>query len=248
MKTSYTQGELDEVLSNIEQRHGWDFSRMNTNRGAVPWEYIDEVKRYLSPDDEVLDIGTGGGERFISLAPYFKHGVGTDIDEEMVHASRQNAQGITNLTFMTIDEKLAGLNRHFTVIINRHAPFDLSAIKSHLLPGGYFITQQVGERNMHNVKKALGVQEGKPVITKAMVVSSGLRCVDLREYDVEYVVKDIESLVFWLNALDMLHADLVGSDALKSAAVLNHILAGNVDERGFITNEHRYLMVAALTA
>jgi len=31
------------------------------------------------------------------------------------------------------------------------------------------------------------------------------------EYDVEYVVRDVESLVFWLSALDLPHADLDGA-------------------------------------
>lgn len=31
---------------------------------------------------------------------------------------------------------------------------------------------------------------------------------------------------------------------LASAATLNRVLAGNVDRRGFVTNEHRYLAVA----
>jgi hypothetical protein len=35
-----------------------------------------------------------------------------------------------------------------------------------------------------------------------------------------------------------------GASALASAAVLNRVLAGNVDERGFVTNEHRYLVIA----
>jgi hypothetical protein len=58
------------------------------------------------------------------------------------------------------------------------------------------------------------------------------------------VVADIESLVFWLNALDSGHADMAGQAALASAAMLNQVLAGNVDQRGFVTNEHRYLAVA----
>lgn len=61
--------------------------------------------------------------------------------------------------------------------------------------------------------------------------------------DAEYVVRDIESLVFWLNALDLDHADVDGRSGVASAATLNLILAGNVDERGFVTNEHRYLVV-----
>ena len=99
---------------------------------------------------------------------------------------------------------------------------------------------------MRNIKEALGKSVGGPVITRAMLEANGLHCVDFREYNVEYVVRDIESLVFWLHALDMLHADLAGNEALKSADVLNRILADNVDGRGFVTNEHRYLAVALL--
>ena len=51
-------------------------------------------------------------------------------------------------------------------------------------------------------------------------------------------VRDIESLVFWLNALDAGNADVDGQSALASAAILNRVLAGNVDERGFVTNEY----------
>lgn len=52
------------------------------------------------------------------------------------------------------------------------------------------------------------------------------------------------SLVFWPNAIDPAHADVNGQSALASAAILNQVLAGNLDERGFVTNEHRYLAIA----
>ena len=55
---------------------------------------------------------------------------------------------------------------------------------------------------------------------------------------------DIGSLIFWLRALDLLHADIDGCAALASAAMLNQILTANVDDRGFVTNEHRYLAIA----
>jgi hypothetical protein len=135
----------------------------------------------------------------------------------------------------------------FEVIIDRHAPFDLAAVAAHLRPGGYFITQQVGEQNMACVKAALGQPPGPPPIRRQDVAASGLRPVAFMEYDVEYVVPDIESLVFWLRALDPDHADVDGRSAVASAAALNRVLAGNVGERGFVTNEHRYLAVAQLT-
>jgi hypothetical protein len=129
--------------------------------------------------------------------------------------------------------------------LSRHAHYDLDAVARHLRPGGYFVTQQVGERNMACVRAALAQPAGPAPATAACFARHGLRLVAFAEYDVEYVVRDIESLVFWLSALDLVHADLDGAAGLASAARLNEILAGHTDQRGFVTNEHRYLAIAA---
>jgi SAM-dependent methyltransferase len=239
---SYSQQALDELLAGIRNRRGWDFSGMNVLRQRVPWEYQDVVLRYLRSSDVVLDIGTGGGERLGDLARSFGHGLGIDADPEMVLLANENpAAG--NLSFRVCSERLESVPETFDVIIDRHAPFDLSAVAAHLKPGGYFVTQQVGERNMACVKAALGQPASPPAIQRQAIAASGLRLLAFMEYDVEYVVRDIESLIFWLNALDPGHADVDGQSALASAAVLNRVLAGNVDARGFVTNEHRYLAV-----
>lgn len=243
MLESYSQRELDELVAAVTPRRGWNFSRMNVLRQAVPWDYEDVVLRYLRPADQVLDVGTGGGERLARLAGSFGHGVGIDLDPAMVGLARRNS-GAGNLEFLVGSERLEGVTRRFDVIIDRHAPFDLAAVAAHLEPGGYFITQQVGERNMACVKSALGQPANPPALQRQAISADGLRVLAFMEYDVEYVVRDIESLVFWLNALDSAHADIDGSAALASAVALSAILAGNVDERGFVTNEHRYLAVA----
>jgi SAM-dependent methyltransferase len=240
---SYSQQTLDEILAATRIRRGWDFSGMNVLRQPVPWEYRDVVLRYLRSSDVVLDIGTGGGETLGDLARSFGHGLGIDADPEMVRLASENpAAG--NLGFRVCSEQLESVPETFDVIIDRHAPFDLSAVAAHLKPGGCFITQQVGERNMACVKAALGQAVSLPAMQRQAIAASRLRLLAFMEYDVEYVVRDIESLVFWLNALDPGHADVDGQSALASAAILNLVLAGNVDERGFVTNEHRYLAVA----
>jgi hypothetical protein len=137
--------------------------------------------------------------------------------------------------FRVGSERLESVAETFDVILDRQAPFDLAAIAAHLRPGGYFLTQQVGERNMARVKAALDQPPGPRPIQPQAITASGLRPVAFMEYDVEYVVRDIESLIFWLNALDPAHADIDGPSALASVAILNRVLAGNVDERGFVT-------------
>jgi SAM-dependent methyltransferase len=240
---SYSQQELDELLGDLVPRRGWDFSSMSVLRQPVPWDYQSVVLNFLRPTDDVLDIGTGGGEKLASFAASFRRGLGIDIDPDMIRLARQNSAA-GNLEFRVCSERLETIAGTFDAVINRHAPFDIAAVAAHLRPGGYFVTQQVGERNMACVQAALGEPGGPPPIDRQDVLASGLRLLAFLEYDVEYVVRDIKSLVFWLNALDAKHANMDGSAALASASVLNRILAGNSDERGFVTNEHRYLAVA----
>jgi SAM-dependent methyltransferase len=247
MKQSYSQHELDDLLAATPARAGWDFSLMNAVRAPVPWEYGQVVTQYARPSDDVLDIGTGDGARFCALAGSFGWGFGIDPDPEMVRLAARTSTAV-NVDFGVCSARLEGVTATFQLILNRHAPVELPTIASHLRPGGHFITQQVGERNMACVRRALGLAAGEAPISAARVTGAGLRLVSFREYDVEYVVRDIESLVFWLNALDLPHADLDGAAALASAGDLNGVLAGNVDERGFVTNEHRYLVVAQLRA
>lgn len=242
-KTLYSSRELDGIIKQTKKRKGWDFSFMNTQKAPVPWEYLDVVSKYLKPKDTVLDIGTGGGEKFLKLAKLFKHGIGIDVDPEMIKTAKENAKGISNVMFRVESEKLENTGEIFDVILCRHAPYNLKVIWEHLKLGGYYITQQVGEKNMLNIKNVLKQNNEELVLTKKQFEKQGFEDLEFRQYDVEYIVKDVESLVFWLQALDLLHSDMSGFKALE-ANIFNKILDGNVDKRGFITNEHRYLVVA----
>lgn len=244
MRERYSQPELEEIAAAVKSRRGWDFRDMHVIRQPVPWDYRHVVLSYLRPADAVLDIGTGGGERLRDLAPAFGTGLGIDPDPEMVTLA--GGSGPENLRFRAGDHRLESVPETFDVILSRHAPFDVSAVAARLRPGGWFITQQVGERNMACVKKALDTPAAGPPVSRGQLAQGGLRPAAFAEYDVEYVVEDIESLVFWLKALDPAHADLDGPSAVASAGTLNRVLAGNVDDRGFVTNEHRYLAIAQL--
>jgi SAM-dependent methyltransferase len=249
MKQRYEDAEFRELLAAVGERRGWDFSSMRASVAPTPWEYSTVVRANLRPSDRVLDVGTGGGERLVELAADFSYGLGVDPDLDMIATAQANAERVPNLRFIQGDARLRTVSHSFDVILNRHAIFDLGAVIDHLRPGGTFITQQVGERNMSNVRAALGERPGNPTITMAEINAvPGLVIDRFEEYDVEYVVHDIVSLLFWFNALDLCHADLDGSSAGGSVDILNAVLSGNVDDRGFTTNEHRYLLVAHKTA
>ena len=185
MLEAYSQEALDELLAQVPPRRGWDFSRMNVLRQPVPWSYHDLVARYLSPDDSVLDIGTGGGETFSQLAGFFGRGLGIDTDAEMIQLAMANSTS-GNIGFRVGSARLEAVSETFEVILDRQAPFDLDAVAVHLKPGR-LLHNPAGRRAEH------GMCAGRP-------------------------------------------------GAGDNAA--HRVLAGNVDARGFVTSEHRYLAVA----
>lgn len=247
IEQQYSHSDLDAVLEKVAPRTGWDFSRMVASRDPAPWEYIDVVLDRLSADSSVLDIGTGGGETFVALAPHFGSGLGIDIDPDMIQYAKQNGRAVENVSFRLSSDQLENVPEKFDIILDRHTPFSLPAIMAHLPSGGLFITQQVGERNMANVKAALMQETPSLAVWPTQITAAGLDLLTFREYDVRYAVEDLESLVFWLSALDVMHSDLNGQAAVADIASFNKILAQGVEEGRFVTNEHRYLAIARKT-
>ena len=154
-----TLDELKQIAGSVGERQGWDFSRARDARDPVPWHYDEVVLRYLKATDQVLDIGTGGGEVFLSFAHQFASGIGADFDQGMVDVARKNAadKGITNVAFEVMaDHDLRVADESCDVVLNRHSSVHPSEVMRVLRPGGYFISQQVAERNTANIHAAFG--------------------------------------------------------------------------------------------
>lgn len=83
-------GELRGLLGSLAARQGWDFSCVRDAREPMPWDYVSLVRHYLRPADRVLDIGTGGGERFLELASHFGEGLAVDISPAMIAQAALN--------------------------------------------------------------------------------------------------------------------------------------------------------------
>jgi hypothetical protein len=246
--------DLDEVLASALPRRPVSFSSLLAPSAPPRFEHGALAAGNPSPDwvDFAPADPKGLARIFGGKSRHDREVAAARVRFEVAvqaHAQAETAgkRALANVRFRVGTARLETVPESFDVILSRHAPFDLEAIAAHLQPGGYFITQQVGERNMACVKAVLGQREeqpGKRAIQRQAFTASGLRLLASGEYDVEYVVRDIESLLFWLGGLDRVHADLDGPAALASAAALNRVLAGNVGERGFVTNEHRYVAVA----
>ncbi|HEX3722192.1 MAG TPA: class I SAM-dependent methyltransferase [Nitrolancea sp.] len=252
---------LRELVETIADRRGWNFASMKVDCDPVPWDYEDVVREYLWSDCRVLDIGTGGGEVFLRLAPLFREGIGIDADPEMIRVAGENSpvSMCDRVSFLTMPaEALRFPDASFDVILNRQAPFVLAEIARVLRPGGIFVSQQVGDHNTQNIFEALGwesngtyiqalhveLEEPPPISLEsaaAEFASSGCTIVRQESYDVPYYFQDLASLVFWLRAAPI----PMNFDDDRHVQAIATYIAENWTPRGIRTNEHRELLVVA---
>ncbi len=249
--------DLARRLQSAPAREGWDFARVRDCRAPVPWDYAEVVQRYLTPSASVLDIGTGGGERFLAMAHLMARGLGTDIDPKMIGVARRRARAarIANVTFAVISARALAVGQDaFDVVLNRHCVVDPTQTMRVLRSGGLFITQQVGEHNTREICEAFGCDPGgqyppqgssapEPIHTVADLSREFERLGGIvraqGEYDVPYAFLDLGSFLFWLKALPM-PEDLDGDvHADQITALIRRAVRGDRLE----TNEHRELLV-----
>jgi SAM-dependent methyltransferase len=250
MRRELTLEELNGIVESVGELEGWDFSRVRDARDPVPWDYADLVCRYLEPSHRVLDIGTGGGERFLALAPYFGVGVGIDHAPSMVQRAWKNTPpSLAGRVFFELMDggDLRFPDASFDVVLNRHATVCPAGIARVLRPGGTFITQQVGRRNTSNVFAAFGWApdsfgddwwQSMDALAEEFR-QHGCAVVAWGEYDVRYWFLDVESFVFWLKAVPLPEV----FDVEQHWPGVNRLLGAAGAPQGIETNEHRELLV-----
>jgi SAM-dependent methyltransferase len=246
-----TYEELAHIAASVGEREGWDFARVRDAREPMPWDYVDVVQRYLQPSDHVLDVGTGGGEKLLSLAACFASAVGVDGSREMIETARKNkaAAQVASVSFKVMrGEALQFSDDAFDVVLNRHCSVDVRETFRVLRPGGYFITQQVGARNARNICDLFGCGVGgeyEPELFQDLSVLVGAfrqlggRVVCAAEYDVRYWFLDVESLLFWFRAVPIPEDFDLGIHWRQ----VNHVITEFSTPHGIETNEHRELLV-----
>ncbi len=247
-----TLDELRRIAAEVAPRRGWDFSRLRDDRDPTPWEYADVVRRFLRPDDRVLDVGTGGGERFLALAPSFGTGVGIDPDPAMIAAARENLPASLAGKVTFAEGRVAALpapGASCDVVLNRHAAVDVAEVVRVLRPGGCFITEQVGAQNTVNIATLFGCGPGMggariapdqeiPALADAFQ-QRGCAIVSYGTYNVPYYFRDAASLLFWMQAVGV----PPGFDIERDWQSVHYLLTEYMTPRGVETNEHRELLI-----
>ena len=131
---------------------------------------IRQLKKYVKPGDEILDVGTGSGIlSIIALKLGAGHALGTDLDPCAVPAVEDNkkANGIPEEAFSmvignSIDDsrvqETAGREKYDLVTANILAGVLVPltpVVREHLKPGGIYITSGILEEKEEEVKRAV---------------------------------------------------------------------------------------------
>lgn len=101
------------------------------------------------PEDDALDIATGGGHTALALAPHIRHIVASDLTPEMLAAAERfiREQGIENASFEIAEaEHLPFADASFDIVSCRIAPHHFADVHAFcrevarvLRPGGRFV-------------------------------------------------------------------------------------------------------------
>ena len=86
MLTTLSFDEIQAINAGIDDRDGWDFSRMRESFSPAPWRYEERLDALLDRHTVLLDQGTGGGERLLEMAGRVRRATGIDLDNAMIEA------------------------------------------------------------------------------------------------------------------------------------------------------------------
>lgn len=211
-----TQPELLDQWQQAEQQPftGWDFSYLAGRmlEDSPPWSYLARAAALMNGARSVLDLDTGGGERFLSLQAHWppKVVVTEGWPSNFTLASeRLTPLGITVVNVqVTEDNLLPFAAGEFDLVLNRHAAFNAAEVARILAPGGAFLTQQVHGRWAEDLLAAFDAKPEQPDDAPEKHVlrleATGLTIVTAQEWQGRLQFTDVDAIVYYLKAVPWL--------------------------------------------
>jgi hypothetical protein len=228
---------------------GWDFSHIEGRyeEEPVPWDYRGIVKSQMHPCTVMLDMGTGGGEFLISLAPISGRTYATESYPPNIDlATKKLSERGIELRAVQDDSHLMFDDSFFSLVINRHESFYLPEVYRVLKSRGMFITQQVGNLNNREMSRFLlgeaPILKCSPESLSAAVCEArSLGFTVLEEYEAfpKAYYYDVGALVYMAKVIEWEFPGFSVDGNFDKLLELQRA----IDEKGYFTSmEHRYLL------
>ncbi len=169
---------------------GWDFSYLSGRmiEDQAPWSYSARAADLMKQASAMIDLGTGGGERLLSLREYWPNKVVVTEDYPpnfKLATERLSPLGVTVLDVpLTDDEPMPFADGDFDLVLNRHAGFNPKEVARILAARGTFLTQQIHGRWADDLLAAFDAKPQWPDATPEkylpMLQATRLHLVDLQ--------------------------------------------------------------------
>ena len=249
---NYSPEELRAWLISEEAQgfEGWDFSYLEGrwHSEQEPWNYRQIVLEHLGANTRLLDMGTGGGEFLLSLGHEPRLCSVTEAYPPNLELCYRSLAPL-GITVMPVDEsdQLNFPSGSFDLVINRHESYDLTEVNRVLIPGGSFITQQVGGYNDADlVQKLRGFYQSEYPdhdLTHALEAArvAGLEVLDSASCRGKILFYDLGALVYFAKAAPWEFAGFSVEADFERLLNLREELSGTGAVAG---TEERFFMIA----
>ncbi|GAA1367469.1 class I SAM-dependent methyltransferase [Catellatospora chokoriensis] len=231
---------------------GWDFGVLDGRyvQGAPSWDYRGLVGQPLRSATALLDLCTGGGEFLSSLAPLPPVTAATEAypPNVLVARRRLGPLGIQVADVSADPGRLPFGDGVFDLVLSRHGAYVPAEVRRVLAPGGLFVTQQVGGRDLAELNAALDAPPHTfrtwDLDTAARELErDGFTVADRREELVGGVLHDIGAVVLLLRLTPWQIPDFDPTVYETRLRVLHDRLAAGATLR---VHSHRFLLTARL--
>ncbi|GII98888.1 hypothetical protein CLV28_2675 [Sediminihabitans luteus] len=226
---------------------------------STRWDYADvaaDAVRYAT--GPVLDLGTGTGDLFSTLAPFPEGSAATEAWHPHLALARRRLEPLgveVRPVGPGVDDglMLPFLSARFSVVLDRHEAFDPDEVARVLAPGGTFVTEQVDSRDGIRINTALGapLPWGPDDVTLEGVVadveSAGLVVDDVDEHDGTRTFRDLATFCWYLRAAPWqvpALADLSPAGVARFEAPLRALHLHFASGRDFVDEAPRFVVRA----
>jgi SAM-dependent methyltransferase len=218
-----------------------------------PWDFVEEVRSYCSPDCALLDIGCGTARKIMPLATGVAELWGLEPSEEMRTDARKIATSAGIPNFHIVDgvaEVLPFPDGRFDLVTSVMAPHTTREVWRVLKPGGTAIFEKIGEQDKVNIKAFFGHDQEGP--RGQFIGPDGERerffRADLSEFLYVISVRSGKwRTVFSMEGLlKLLHETITirNFDLERDSSALERIQKELLSPHGIETFQHRLLFIA----
>ncbi len=130
-----------------------------------PWDVVSEIKKRLTPQSVVLDIGCGTAYKTIPLAGEVARIVGLEPAAEMLDKARQNIEQAKVTNFALVPGKTEAMpfpDATFDLAVSLLSPVEPSEVYRVLKPGGVLIAELIDNDDKGEIKAFFGQDHDGP--------------------------------------------------------------------------------------